>query len=56
MGSTIAEFLSENHPLPIKFMGIKDKFGQSGQTEELLKKYNLDKEAIKETVKEMIKD
>jgi len=55
MGSAIAEFLSENHPLPIKFMGIKDRFGQSGQTEELLKKYNLDKEAIKETVKEMIK-
>ena len=56
MGSAIAEFLSENHPLPIKFMGIKDKFGQSGQTEELLKKYNLDEEAIKVTVKEMIKD
>jgi len=56
MGSAIAEFLSENHPLPIKFMGIKDKFGQSGQVEELLKKYNLDKKAIKETVKEMIKD
>ncbi len=56
MGSAIAEFLSENHPLSIKFMGIKDRFGQSGQAEELLKKYNLDKEAIKETVKEMIKD
>ena len=55
-GSAIAEFLSENHPLPIKFMGIKDKFGQSGQVEELLKKYNLDEEAIKVTVKEMIKD
>ncbi len=56
MGSAIAEFLSENHPLPIKFMGIKDEFGQSGQAEELLAKYNLDKEAIKETVKEMIQD
>jgi len=56
MGSSIAEFLSENYPLPIKFMGIKDKFGQSGQSEELLEKYNLNKEAIKQTVKEMIKD
>jgi len=26
MGSAIAEFLSENYPLPIKFMGIKDEF------------------------------
>jgi len=56
MGSAIAEFLSENHPLPIKFMGIKDEFGQSGQAEELIKKYGLGKEAIKETVKQMIKD
>ena len=56
MGSAIAEFLSENYPLPIKFMGIKDTFGQSGQSEELLEKYNLNKEAIKQTVKEMIKD
>ena len=55
MGSAIAEFLSENYPLPIKFMGIKDKFGESGQVEKLLTKYNLNKEAIKETVKEMIK-
>ncbi len=54
MGSAIAEFLSENHPLPIKFMGIKDKFGQSGQAEELLTKYNLNKEAIKETVREVL--
>ncbi|MCK4805851.1 MAG: transketolase family protein, partial [Candidatus Pacebacteria bacterium] len=56
MGSAIAEFLSENHPLPIKFMGIRDEFGQSGQAEELLTKYNLDKETIKQAVEEMIKD
>jgi len=55
MGSAIAEFLSENYPLPIKFMGIKDEFGQSGQAEELIEKYGLGKEAIKETVKEILK-
>lgn len=54
MGSALAEFLSENHPLPIKFMGIKDEFGQSGQAEELIEKYGLGKEAIKQTVKQMI--
>jgi len=54
MGSAIAEFLSENHPLPIKFMGIKDEFGQSGQAEELIEKYNLNKEVIKQTVKELL--
>jgi len=55
MGSAIAEFLSENYPLPIKFMGIKDEFGQSGQTEELIEKYGLGKEAIKQTVFDTIK-
>jgi len=56
MGSAIAEFLSENYPLPIKFMGIKDEFGQSGQAEELIEKYGLGKEAIKETVKEVLEN
>lgn len=56
MGSAIAEFLSENHLLPIKFMGIKDEFGQSGQTEELIEKYGLGKEAIKQTVKEVLEN
>jgi len=55
MGSAIAEFLSENYPLPIKFMGIKDEFGQSGQAEELIEKYGLGKEAIKQTVFDTIK-
>lgn len=55
MGSAIAEFLSENYPLPIKFMGIKDEFGQSGQAEELIEKYGLGKQAIKQTVKEILK-
>jgi len=54
MGSAIAKFLSENHPLPIKFMGIKDQFGESGQAEELIEKYGLGKEAIKQTVKELL--
>ena len=56
MGSAIAEFLSETHPLPIKFMGVKDQFGESGQAEELIEKYGLDKKAIKRTVKELLRN
>jgi len=55
MGSAIAEFLSENYPLPIKFMGINDTFGESGKAEELIEKYELDKQAIKQTVYDIIK-
>ncbi len=55
MGSAIAEFLSENYPIPIHFMGINDTFGESGEAEELVQKYRLSKEAIKEKVKELLK-
>jgi len=54
MGSAIAEFLSENYPLPIKFMGLKDQFGESGQAEELINKYGLGKKKIKQTIKEIV--
>ena len=50
MGSAIAEFLSQKHPIKIKFIAVKDQFGQSGKSEELLKHYGLDKEAIKKAV------
>ena len=55
MGSAISEFLSENYPIPIHFMGINDTFGESGEAEELIQKYGLGKEAIKQTVKKIIK-
>jgi len=56
MGSAIAEFLSENYPIPIHFMGVKDTFGESGEAEELIEKYGLGKQVIKQTVREMIKN
>ena len=50
MGSAIAEFLSQNHPIKIKFVAVKDQFGQSGKPEELMKHYGLDSQAIKKAV------
>lgn len=46
LGSAIAEFLSENFPVPIKMVGIRDKYGESGTPEELLQKYGLTTEQI----------
>jgi transketolase len=39
---------------PIIFIGLQDTFGESGSIQDLLKKYKMDKEAIKETVKRLI--
>lgn len=55
MGSAVAEFLAENFPVPMEFIGIRDKFGQSGTPEELVEHYGMGKDAIKEAVKKVLK-
>ena len=54
MGSALSEFLSENHPIKMKILGINDSFGESGEAQELIKKYHLDKNSLKTLVKELI--
>ncbi len=41
-GSSIAEFLSQHHPVPMRMLGVADVFGQSGEPDELLSHYGLD--------------
>ncbi len=55
MGSLVAEVLAENYPVPIEFIGVKDKFGQSGGAGELLEYYGLGVKDIKEAVKKVLK-
>ncbi len=55
MGSAVAEVLAKNYPVPVEFIGIKDTFGESGSSDELIKKYGLDVNSIKEAVKKIIK-
>ncbi len=55
MGSAVAEILAENHPVPMEFVGVKDKFGQSGTPVELIKYYGMDKDSIKNAVLKVLK-
>jgi transketolase len=41
LGSAIAEIIVENMPVPIQRVGIKDRFAESGEYQELLNKYGL---------------
>ena len=54
LGSAVAEVLSENYPVPIEMVGIRDKFGVSGPPWELLKHFGLTSDDIKEAVKKVI--
>ena len=41
LGSAVSEVLSEHLPTPIKRIGIKERFGQSGDPKELMREYKL---------------
>jgi transketolase len=41
LGSAVCEFLAEHHPMPVRRVGVKDRFGQSGDEASLLKEYGL---------------
>jgi len=54
LGGAVAEALAENYPVPLKRVGMPDKFGESGSPSELLEKYNLTPKALAASVKEVI--
>ena len=55
IGSAVAEVLSSEYPVKIEMVGINDSFGESGTPAELITKYNLDKNSIKNAVLKVIK-
>ncbi|HVF69471.1 MAG TPA: transketolase C-terminal domain-containing protein [Xanthomonadales bacterium] len=55
MGSAIAEALAAHNPLPIEFIGLQNTFAETGTPADLIKKYGMDTNAIKEAVKRVIK-
>ncbi|RJX22604.1 MAG: transketolase family protein [Ammonifex sp.] len=54
LGSAVAEVVGENHPAPLKRVGIRDVFGESGKPEELLEKYGLTPSQLVAAVKEVL--
>lgn len=55
MGSAVAEVLAKNHPTPIEFVGVQDRFGESGEPEELIEKFGMGVESIKDSIKKVLK-
>lgn len=46
LGSAISEHLSQVMPIPIEMVAVQDVFGESGDEDELYKKYGIDADAI----------
>jgi len=46
LGSAVSELLAAELPSPMEFIGIRDTFGESGDTEELFTKYGMSEKHI----------
>ncbi len=54
LGSAVAEVITKNFPVPQEFVAVNDSFGESGDPESLLKKYDLTEIGICNAVKRAI--
>jgi transketolase len=54
LGGAVAELLAEQHPVPVKRIGVHDRFGTSGKAEELLKYFGLTPEDLVEAAREIV--
>lgn len=54
LGGAVAESLAQTVPCPIEFIGVKDMFGESGEADELAKKYEQTAEFIFIAAKKVI--
>ena len=55
LGGAVAELLVQRHPVPMRFVGVADRFGTSGDPAELLKAFHLMPEDIVKAVKEVLR-
>ena len=54
MGSAVAEVLARKYPVPVEFIGVQNRFGESGNPNELIEKFGMGVSHIKEAVKRAI--
>jgi transketolase len=54
LGGAVAELVAENFPVPIKRVGVKDLFGQSGKPDQLFEHYGLTPKHIAMAVHQVI--
>ena len=55
MGSAVAEVLSKNNAVPIEMVGVQDRWGESGEPDELIEHFGLGTDSIIKAVKKVLK-
>jgi transketolase len=54
MGSNVARLVSQVHPVPMRFVGLADVYVESGDPDDLLKKYHLTADDIGRAVRQAV--
>lgn len=54
LGDTIAQLVVQNNPVPVEYVAVDDKFGESGKPAQLMEKYELTTETIIEKSRKSI--
>lgn len=54
LASAVSEVVVQNRPVPMEFIGVKDRFGQSGTPAQLMEEYSLNPEHIVAAVEKAI--
>lgn len=54
LGSAVAEVLARLSPVPQEFIGVQNRFGESGEPSELIEAFGMDVSSIKAAVKKVI--
>lgn len=55
MGSAVAELLARRYPVPMEFVGVQNRFGESGSPAELIERFGMGVAHIKEAVGRVLK-
>ena len=54
LGESVSRVLAQNLPVPQEFVAVQDSFGESGTPDQLMDKYNLNKDAIVKASKKVM--
>jgi transketolase len=54
LGSAVAEVLAQYHPVPMEFIGVRDRFGESGDPGELIEAFGMGVKDIIAAIKKVI--
>ena len=55
LGGAVSEYLARNCPSPLEMVGVNDRFGESGETEDLMLHIGINSESIENAVRKVLK-